>query len=70
METFEIKGDYIQLNQLLKVLNWCHDGAHANAVIDEGLVRVNGEPEFRRRNKIVSGTIVEYEGLSVKVVSS
>ncbi len=67
METFEITDDYIQLNQLLKVLNWVNDGAHANFVIDEGLVTVNGEQELRRRNKIVAGFIVEFNGQSVKV---
>lgn len=69
MEVFEINDDYIQLNQLLKVLNWVNDGAHANFVIDEGLVKVNGVKELRRRNKIVAGTLVEYDRKSVKVAS-
>jgi ribosome-associated protein len=67
METFKIKGDYIQLNQLLKAMGWCGDGAEANAAIDEGTVRVNGVPELRRRNKIKPGFKVEFEGQSVVV---
>jgi len=67
METFKIKGEYIQLNQLLKVLNWCEDGSHANYLIDEGLVKVNGITETRRRNKVVPGTIVELDGNKVEV---
>jgi ribosome-associated protein len=67
METFEIKDEYIQLNQLLKAINWCNDGAHANLMIDEGLVKVNGAKELRRRNKIVPGMIVEFDGHQVKV---
>lgn len=69
METFAITDDYIHLNQLLKVMNWCNDGAHANFLIDEGKVKVNGVQELRRRNKILSGSIVELEGKQVKVVS-
>jgi ribosome-associated protein len=67
METFTITEEYIQLNQLLKALNWCNDGAHANFLIDEGMVKVNGEQELRRRNKIVPGTIVEFDGKKVEV---
>ena len=67
METFQIKDEYIQLNQLLKVMNWCEDGAHANSIIDDGLVKVNGIKELRRRNKIGPGTIVEFDGMQVKV---
>lgn len=70
METFTLSGDYIQLNQLLKILHWCNDGGHANQLIDEGLVKVNGQVEFRRRNKIIPGMIVELEDSKVKVVSS
>lgn len=68
METFQIKDSHIQLNQLLKAMNWVNDGAHANAVIDEGLVKVNGKQELRRRNKIVLGMVVEFDKKKVKVV--
>jgi ribosome-associated protein len=68
METFKISDDYIQLNQLLKVMNWCNDGAHANFLIDEGKVKVNGEQELRRRNKIFPDMVVELEGKKVKVL--
>ncbi len=68
METFEIQGDIILLNQLLKALNWCENGAQANAVIDEGLVKVNGKVELRKRNKLTKGFVVEFDGNKVKLV--
>jgi len=55
----KITTPYIQLNALLKLLGWVETGGEANAVIDEGLVKVNGAKETRRRNKIYPGTIVE-----------
>ena len=67
METFKIKGDYIQLNQLLKVLGWCDSGGIANSLIDEGQVKVNGVVELRRRNKIGPGFKVEYNSKVVVV---
>ena len=67
METFKIKGEYIQLNQLLKVLGWCDSGGIANSLIDAGEVKVNGVQEMRRRNKIYPGFKVEYESKVVTI---
>jgi ribosome-associated protein len=67
METFKIKDDHIQLNQLLKALGWVENGADANNVIDQGLVIVNGETELRKRNKIRSGFKVEFNGNTVTI---
>jgi ribosome-associated protein len=69
METFKLTQDYIHLNQLLKLLHWCNDGGHANYLIDDGQVKVNGQTELRRRNKIVDGMMVELGDKKVKVVS-
>lgn len=68
MDTFEIKEDIILLNQLLKAINWCESGAQANAAIEANLVKVNGKVELRKRNKLVKGTIVEFDGNKVKLV--
>ena len=67
METFKIKGEYIQLNQLMKVLGWCDSGGMANALIDEGQVKVNGVVELRRRNKIAPGFKVEFDNKIVTI---
>ncbi len=67
MDSFKIKGENIHLNQLLKVLGWVNDGGMANEVIDEGLVKVNEQTETRRRNKIVPGMVVEFDGKKVKL---
>jgi ribosome-associated protein len=57
---FQISGAYIQLNQLLKAIGWAESGSEANSMIDEGLVKVNGKVELRRRNKILPGFRVQY----------
>lgn len=67
MQTFILRGEYIQLNQLLKVLGWAMSGSEANALIDEGLVKVNGKTELRRRNKIYKGFEVNFENKIVTV---
>lgn len=67
METFKIKGEYIHLNQLMKMMGWCSTGSEANELIDEGYVKVNGETEYRKRNKIMPGFKVEFDGQTVTV---
>ena len=60
MEKFQLTEEYIQLNQLLKAMAWCSNGAEANAIIDGGQVKVNGEVELRRRNKIRKDFKIEF----------
>ena len=67
MESFKIKGEYIQLNQLLKVIGWCDTGGEANNLIDTGKVKVNGAVENRRRNKIYPGFKVEFNSKSITI---
>ncbi len=65
MEKFKIKDEYIQLNQLIKVMAWCENGAQANDLINKGLVKVNGNVELRKRNKIKIGDKIEFNNQSV-----
>jgi len=67
METFKIKGEYIQLNQLIKAMGWCENGAQANTLIDEGLVMVNGIVEHRKRNKLIIGSLIEFNKHQVTI---
>ena len=64
------KDDYINLSQLLKAMNLVESGAMAKEVIDEGLVKVDGEVESRYRRKLYDGMIVEFNGKKIQVVQS
>lgn len=68
MQTFTLKGEYIQLIQLLKVLNWVEHGAMAQFVVEEGLVKYNGQLDYRKRLKVKVGDVVEFDGQQVKIV--
>ncbi len=67
METIHIKDDFIKMGQLLKLANMVESGAIAKEVIEEGLVKYNGQVETRRGKKIYPGDIVEFDGESVTV---
>ena len=70
MEELKIRqnDEFINLSQLLKAMNMVESGAMAKTVIDEGLVKVDGETEFRYRRKLYDGMIVEFDNQKVKVV--
>ena len=45
------KGDYIQLSQLIKAVNIAANGAEAGVMVDDGIVKLNGAVESRKRAK-------------------
>ena len=60
MKNFKIKEKYIHLNQLIKAISWSSNGSEANALIINGLIKVNDSIEYRKRNKLVPGDKIEY----------
>ena len=68
MDEFKLKGETIDLVQLLKAAHLCGTGGEAKIVIEDGLVTVDGEVETRKRCKIRREQTVEYNGDSVTVV--
>ena len=67
MQNVKIRDEFIKLGQLLKLAGLVESGVDAKIVIQDGLVKVNGETDTRRGRKIVPGDIVEYQGKKVKV---
>lgn len=68
MEEFKLKGEYIQLIQLLKVLNWVEHGAMAQYVVEEGMVKYNGQIDYRKRLKVRRGDEIEFDSRQVRIV--
>lgn len=68
MKTVTVTGEYIQLNQLLKLENVVQSGGEAKALIEQGKVSVNGQVESAVRKKIRSGDVVTAPGLEVTVL--
>lgn len=68
MTAVEIKDEFIKLGQLLKLANLVSSGVEAKMVIQDGLVKVNGEVETRRGKKIYPQDVVEFEEQEVTVI--
>ena len=61
-EKIKINGEFIRLDDLLKVTGSVVTGGHAKIVIQEGEVKLNGEVCTMRGKKIHSGDTVEFQG--------
>jgi ribosome-associated protein len=69
MREIEVRGDIIRLGQLLKVAGFVDSGGEAKAVLAEGGVTVNGEPETRRGRQLHDGDVVVAGEDSVRVIA-
>lgn len=67
--TFAIRGEYIQLDQLLKATGLCESGGAAHAAIAEGRVKVDGVVDIRKRAKLRPGQTVQFGGEAVDLVA-
>jgi len=67
MEIIKLRDDYIKLGQALKAAGLVESGVDAKFVIQDGLVKVNGNIEVQRGKKLVAGDIVEFDGEKIKI---
>ena len=58
MEYIKIHTEFIKLQQALKLANVVGQGSDAKAIIQDGLVKVNGEVCTMRGKKWVPGDVV------------
>ncbi len=70
MIPFSLKGEYIELSQLLKATGLAETGGQAGQAITGGLVRVDGQIEKRKGCKIRSGQKVEFGDHTVLIQGS
>lgn len=70
MDTVAIRPgeEFIKLGQALKKAGLVESGVEAKIVVQDGLVKVNGEIDTRRGKKLVPGDEVEFDGNSFKIV--
>lgn len=66
---FAVRGDYIQLDQLLKAANLVTSGGEAHAAVEAGEVKVDGNPESRKRAKLRPGQRVRFGGEEIVLVA-
>jgi len=65
---FELRGEFITLDRLLKATGLAHSGGGARMMITESLVAVDGQIELRKTAKIRAGQVVALGDTRIRVV--
>jgi len=68
MIEFKLEGEFIPLIQLLKATGLVQSGGEAQTVVEDGLVKYNGEVDYRKRLKVRVGDVINFMGKSIKVI--
>jgi ribosome-associated protein len=66
---FELRGEYIELDKLLKATGLAESGGAARMMVSEGLVQVDGQTELRKTAKMRAGQVVAVHGARVTVLA-
>jgi len=64
---FELRGEFIELIKLLKLLQIAESGGQAQLFVENGEVFLNQEIEHRKRAKLRKGDVVEIFDLVIKI---
>lgn len=67
--TFQLRGEFVELHALLKLLAIASSGGAAKAMVAEGLVRVDGRVETRKACKLRAGQVVRIGDDEIHVVA-
>jgi ribosome-associated protein len=65
---FELKGEFVELNQLLKLTGVVDSGGAGKRLVAEGGVSVDGQQELRKTAKIHAGQVVTLGDVEIRVV--
>ncbi len=67
MRDVDVTKEPVELYKILKFEGIVSSGGEAKSRIAEGRVLVNGKIETRKRKKIVSGDIIEFEDEKIRI---
>lgn len=68
MIKFKLEGEFIPLISLLKAAAIAQSGGEAQAMVEEGIVKVNGIIESRKRLKIRVGDKIEFLNQQIIII--
>jgi ribosome-associated protein len=68
-QNFELEGDYVELNMLLKLTGICDSGGAGKAIVASGAVLVDGTMELRKTCKIRAGQVVTIDDMEIHVLA-
>lgn len=66
---FQLRGEFVELCNLLKLTGVCDSGGAGKALVAEGVVRVDGKVELRKTAKIRAGQVVSLSDVRITVLA-
>jgi len=63
-----LRGEFIELDKLLKATGLVESGGRARQLITAGEIKVDGKVELRKTAKMRAGQVVEFGGQQVRVL--
>lgn len=64
---FTLEGEYVELNQLLKLVGLCDSGGTGKQLVAAGRVSVDGATELRKTCKIRADQVVRLGDVEIRV---
>ncbi len=65
--SFDLAGEFVELNQLLKLSGLCDSGGAGKIMVASGVVSVDGKKELRKTAKIRAGQTVSVGDVRISV---
>jgi len=65
--SFELNGEFVELNQLLKLVGLCDSGGAGKMMVARGAVKVDGKQELRKTAKIRAGQQVSVGDVKISI---
>lgn len=66
---FEIRGEFITLDRLLKATGLAGSGGSAKTMVAEGKVQVDGQDELRKTAKLRPGQVVALSNVRIRLLA-
>lgn len=67
---FPLRGEFIELNVLLKLMGLASSGGEAKAMITQGAVHVDQQIETRIRRKLRAGDVVQLNNETIRILAA
>ncbi len=65
---FKLRGEFVELDNLLKLTGVCDSGGAGKALVAEGAVSVDEKVELRKTAKIRAGQVVSLGDVRIRVL--
>lgn len=67
---FHLNAEFVELNQLLKLVGICSSGGAGKVLVASGEVKVDGEIELRKTCKVRAGQVVRDGNTQINVIAT